>query len=81
MAAFSTAYIPSRGYSLRQGEGLFNLQYELAGTANRLAVERMRFNQAVDAYNRTISLFPMSLVAKAMGMKKQAFIQAQSQAR
>jgi hypothetical protein len=41
----------------------------------------MRFNQAVDAYNRTISLFPMSLVAKAMGMKKQAFIQAQSQAR
>jgi LemA protein len=81
VAAFSTAYIPSRGYSLRQGEGLFNLQYELAGTANRLAVERMRFNQAVDAYNRTISLFPMSLVAKAMGMKKQVFIQAQSQAR
>lgn len=81
VAAFSAAFLPSRGSGVRQGGDLFNIQYELAGTANRLAVERMRFNQAVDDYNRTISLFPMSLIAKAMGMKKQAFMQAQSQAR
>ena len=81
MAAFSTAYLPSQSSGVRQGGDLVNIQYELTGTANRLAVERMRFNQAVGAYNRMISLFPMSLFAKAMGMKKQPFIQAQSQAR
>lgn len=81
MGAFSTAYLQSRRPGVGQEGDLFNIQYELAGTANRLAVERMRFNQAVEAYNRTISLFPMSLVAKAMGMKKQPFMQAQSQAR
>lgn len=80
VAAFTTAYITSSGSGVKQGEDLFNIQYELAGTANRLAVERMRFNQAVDAYNRTISQFPVSLVANAMGMKKQAFMQAQLQA-
>ena len=81
MAAFSNAYLPSHSSGVRQGGDLVNIQYELTGTANRLAVERMRFNQAVGDYNRTISLFPMSLFAKAMGMKKQPFIQATSKAR
>lgn len=73
VTAFTTAHLSSSDPGARQD--LVAIQYEVAGTANRLAVERMRFNQAVDAYNRTISLFPMSLVANAMGRKKEAFMQ------
>jgi LemA protein len=76
VAAFSTAYLTPSKAGLKPNEELVNIQYELTGTANRLAVERMRFNQAVDDYNRTISQLPMSLVANAMGMNKQAFLQA-----
>ena len=76
VAAFSTAYLTPSKSGGNQNDELVNIQYELTGTANRLAVERMRFNQAVDVYNRTISQLPMSLVANAMGMKKQAFLQA-----
>ena len=69
---FSNTYIPSHGSELKQGE-LVEIHYEMVGTANRLAVERMRFNQAVDSYNRTISLFPNSLLANAMGLRKRGF--------
>ena len=69
---FSNTFIPSHGSELKQGE-LVEIHYEMVGTANRLAVERMRFNQAVDSYNRTISLFPNSLLANAMGLRKRGF--------
>jgi LemA protein len=69
---FSNTYIPAHGSELKQGE-LVEIHYEMVGTANRLAVERMRFNQAVDSYNRTISLFPNSLLANAMGLRKRGF--------
>lgn len=80
VAAFSAAYLTASHSGAGPSELLANLQYELTGTANRVAVERMRFNQSVDEYNRTISQFPMSLMANAMGMKKHAFMQAPSQA-
>lgn len=80
VAVFRSAYSPAREPGVRQGRDLLPLQYELTGTAIRLAVERMRFNQAVDAYNRTISLFPISIVANAMGMKKRDFMPPQRQA-
>ena len=69
---FSNTYIPAHESELKQGE-LVEIHYEMVGTANRLAVERMRFNQAVDSYNRTISLFPNSLLANAMGLRKRGF--------
>ncbi|TVP60515.1 MAG: LemA family protein [Nodularia sp. (in: Bacteria)] len=57
-----------------QSSQLFtNLQYELTGTENRLAVERMRYNQAVQAYNQKIQSFPNSLVANVFGFEKQEF--------
>jgi LemA protein len=60
-----------------QSSKLFvNLQYELAGTENRLAVERMRYNQTVQAYNQKIQTFPNSLVAKTFGFEKKPFFQA-----
>ncbi|PMB53921.1 hypothetical protein CEN39_01830 [Fischerella thermalis CCMEE 5201] len=60
-----------------QSSQLFtNLQYELTGTENRLAVERMRYNQAVQAYNQKVQSFPNSLVANTFGFEKQEFFQA-----
>lgn len=47
-----------------------NLQYEIAGTENRLAVERMRYNRVVRAYNQNVQQFPNSVVAKAFGFNK-----------
>ena len=49
---------------------------ELADTENRLAVERMRYNRAVQAYNQKIQGFPNSLLAKALGFQNQSFFQA-----
>jgi LemA protein len=69
---FSNTFIPSHGSEPKQGD-LVEIHYEMVGTANRLAVERMRFNQAVDSYNRTISFFPNSLLANAMGLRKRGF--------
>jgi len=46
------------------------LQDELAGTENRIAVERRRYNEAVQDYNTFISLFPNSLVASLSGFTR-----------
>ena len=48
---------------LKSNENFLRLQDELAGTENRIAVERRRYNEAVQDYNTYISLFPNSLVA------------------
>src|SRR5580658_5389693 len=48
---------------LKSNENFVRLQDELAGTENRIAVERRRYNETVQDYNTYISLFPNSLVA------------------
>lgn len=61
---------------LQSSQLFINLQYELAGTENRLAVERMRYNQAVQGYNQKIQSFPNAVVANTFGFKKKEFFQA-----
>ncbi len=61
---------------LQSSQLFVNLQYELAGTENRLAVERMRYNRTVQDYNQKIQGFPNSLIAKALRFEKQSFFQA-----
>ncbi|MBF2007942.1 MAG: LemA family protein [Chlorogloeopsis fritschii C42_A2020_084] len=61
---------------LQSSQLFINLQYELTGTENRLAVERRRYNQAVQAYNQKIQSFPNSLVANTFGFEKQEYFQA-----
>lgn len=55
---------------LQSSQLFINLQYELAGTENRIAVERMRYNQAVQAYNQKVQQFPSSVLAIAFGFEK-----------
>lgn len=54
---------------LQSSQLLTNLQYELTGTENRIAVERMRYSQAVKIYNQKVRQFPNSLLAKAFGFE------------
>ena len=61
---------------LQSSQLFVNLQFELAGTENRLAVERMRYNRTIQDYNQKIQGFPNSLIAKALGFEKQSFFQA-----
>ena len=55
---------------LKSNENFLRLQDELAGTENRIAVERQRYNGAVQDYNTFISLFPNSLVASFGGFTR-----------
>src|SRR3954447_1396782 len=52
---------------LKSNENFLRLQDELAGTENRIAVERRRYNETVQDYNTYISLFPNSLIAVMAG--------------
>lgn len=49
--------------NLRSSENFLRLQDELAGTENRIAVERRKYNEAVQKFNTTIALFPNNVVA------------------
>lgn len=55
---------------LKSNENFLRLQDELAGTENRIAVERRRYNETVQDYNTYISLFPNSLVASLAGFTR-----------
>jgi len=55
---------------LKSNENFLRLQDELAGTENRIAVERRRYNEAVQDYNTFIALFPNSLVASLGGFTR-----------
>ena len=55
---------------LKSNENFLRLQDELAGTENRIAVERRRYNEAVQDYNTYISLFPNSLIASMSGFNR-----------
>ena len=56
---------------LRSNENFLRLQDELAGTENRIAIERRRYNETVQDYNTYISLFPNNIVAKFLRIHPQ----------
>jgi LemA protein len=55
---------------LKSNENFMRLQDELAGTENRIAVERRRYNETVQDYNTYISLFPNNVVAGMSGFTR-----------
>lgn len=55
---------------LKSNENFQRLQDELAGTENRIAVERRRYNETVQDYNTYISLFPNSMIASFAGFAR-----------
>src|SRR5437763_4373094 len=61
---------------LKANEQFNRLMDELSGTENRLAVERMRYNERVQAYDTSRRQFPANLTAKLFGFKEYPFFQA-----
>ncbi len=61
---------------LRSSENFLRLQDELAGTENRIAVERMRYNEKVQEYNTTRRKFPSNITAKMFGFKEYPYFEA-----
>ncbi|HDH57274.1 MAG TPA: LemA family protein [Bacteroidetes bacterium] len=61
---------------LKANQNFIRLQDELAGTENRIAVERRRYNEAVRAYNVLIRTFPRNIIANMFGFQKADFFEA-----
>jgi LemA protein len=68
--------IAERYPDLKANQNFIRLQDELAGTENRIAVERMRYNEAVRDYNTRIRRFPTNLVASATGFDRRDYFEA-----
>lgn len=60
---------------LKANTNFIRLQDELAGTENRIAVERRRFNETVRIFNTKIRRFPTNMIAGMFGFEKAAFFE------
>jgi LemA protein len=60
---------------LKANANFIRLQDELAGTENRIAVERRRFNETVKAFNIKIRRFPTNIIAGMFGFEKATFFE------
>jgi len=61
---------------LKSNQNFLELQAQLEGTENRIAVERRRFNEAVKAYNTYIRKFPNNMLAGMYGFERRAQFEA-----
>ncbi|PUE15986.1 hypothetical protein B9Z38_11835 [Limnohabitans sp. MMS-10A-160] len=68
--SLSRLLVVSENYpALRANQGFMDLQAQLEGTENRIAVARNRYIKAVQDYNVTVHSFPSNLTAMALGYK------------
>jgi LemA protein len=67
--------------NLKANEQFNRLMDELSGTENRIAVERMRYNERVQEYDTARRQFPANLTAKMFGFKEYPFFQAPPEAK
>ena len=67
--------------NLKSDATFIRLMDELAGTENRLAVERKRYNDSVQVYNVAIRQFPGNLIASVSGFKEHPFFEVPPAAR
>ncbi|HUD71316.1 MAG TPA: LemA family protein [Dongiaceae bacterium] len=61
---------------LKANENFIRLQDELAGSENRIATERMRYNEAVRGYNTMIKRFPANLIAGFFAFSEKDYFEA-----
>ena len=61
-------------------QGFRDLQTQLEGTENRIAVERGKFNEAVQSYNTGLRRFPTSIIAGMLGFEKKGYFTAPEEA-
>ena len=61
---------------LKANQNFLDLQTQLEGTENRIAVERNRFNKSAQGYNTIIRRFPGSIYAGMFGLERKAYFEA-----
>lgn len=61
---------------LKANQNFLELQSQLEGTENRIAVERQKFNSAAQAYNTSIRQFPRNILAGMFGFDKKPYFEA-----
>ncbi len=61
---------------LKANQNFLELQAQLEGTENRIAVERRKFNEMAQTYNTRIRTFPRNVFASMFGFEKKAYFQA-----
>jgi LemA protein len=68
--------------NLKANENFLRVQDELAGTENRIAVERRKYNEVVQKYNTDIELFPKNIAASLFGFQREdAYFKADTAAK
>jgi len=73
--------IVERYPDLKSNVNFIRLQDELAGTENRIAVARKRYNDSVRIFNTKIRRFPASIVARRMGFEQKEYFEIEEGAR
>ena len=63
---------------LKANENFRDLQAQLEGTENRIATERMKFNESARAYNTKMRSFPTNIIASMFGFEKKGYFEAQA---
>ncbi len=61
---------------LKANQNFLELQAQLEGTENRIAVERKKFNEVTQAYNTYIKLFPKNMLAGMFGFQQKPYFKA-----
>jgi LemA protein len=64
--------------NIKSDQNFLALQAQLEGSENRIAVERKRFNEAVQAYNSYIKRFPQNITSGLFGFDQKAYFQAEA---
>jgi LemA protein len=62
---------------LKANQNFLELQAQLEGTENRIAVERMKFNESAQRYNTFIRQFPRNIYASLFSFEKKAYFEAE----
>ncbi|MDW7680165.1 MAG: LemA family protein, partial [bacterium] len=65
---------------LKANQNFIQLQDELAGTENRIAVARQRYNETVRQYNQTVRRFPTNIMARLFGFEQRPYFEAPQEA-
>ena len=69
--ALSRLLVVAENYpQLKSNENFMSLQNQLEGSENRIAVERRKYNEALQTYNATLQLFPQNIVASMSGFTR-----------
>lgn len=82
-SALSRLLVVAENYpQIKANENFLRLQDELAGTENRIAVSRRRYNEAVQKYNTDIQTFPQNIAASMFGFQREdAYFKADTAAK